>query len=179
MNREDIVEIMTEIMMDSDVDNDTKGATRRDMLLAGIAGIGAAFGAALIKIEPAAATPDSMKRAIHQVVGEAPVRKGKVTIDVPTLVENGNTVALAIEVESPMTKDDYVKAIHVFNEKNPLPNVISARLGPRAGRARIATRFRLADTQTIVAVAELSDGSFWSASADVIVTLAACLESLD
>jgi sulfur-oxidizing protein SoxY len=113
------------------------------------------------------------------VVGEAPVRKGKVTIDVPALVENGNTVALAIEVDSPMTEQDHVKAIHVFNEKNPLPNVISARLSPHAGRARIATRFRLADTQTIVAIAELSDGSFWSASADVIVTLQACLESLD
>ena len=160
-----------EIMME----NDVKGATRRDMLLAGIAGLGAT----LIKIEPAAATPDSMKRAIHQIVGEAPVRTGKVTIDVPTLVENGNTVALAVEVESPMTAQDYVKAIHVFNEKNPQPNVISAHLGPRAGRAKVATRFRLADTQTIVAVAEMSDGSFWSASADVIVTLAACLESLD
>jgi sulfur-oxidizing protein SoxY len=163
--------IMTELMMDRRM----RWATRREAMLAGIAGAGAA----LIKVEPAAATPDSMKRAIHQVVGEAPVRKGKVTIDVPTLVENGNTVALSIEVESPMTKDDHVKAIHVFNERNPLPNVISVHLGPRAGRAKVSTRFRLADTQTIVAVAELSDGSFWSASADVIVTLAACLESLD
>jgi sulfur-oxidizing protein SoxY len=162
---------MVEIMMD----NDIKGATRRDLLLAGIA----VFGATLIKIEPAAATPESMKRAIRQVVGEAPVRKGKVTIDVPALVENGNTVALAVEVESPMTAQDHVKAIHVFNEKNPQPNVISAHFGPRAGRAKISTRFRLADTQTVVAVAELSDGSFWSASVDVIVTLAACLESLD
>jgi sulfur-oxidizing protein SoxY len=162
---------MVEIMMDTDI----KRATRRDLLLAGMAGLGAV----LIKIEPAAATPESMKRAIRQVVGEAPVRKGKVTIDVPALVENGNTVALAVEVESPMTAQDHVKAIHVFNEKNPQPNVISARLGPRAGRAKISTRFRLADTQTVVAVAELSDGSFWSASVDVIVTLAACLESLD
>jgi sulfur-oxidizing protein SoxY len=156
------------------MDHDSKGATRRDMLLAGLAGLGAA----VIKVEPAAATPESMRRAIHQVVGEAPVRKGKVTIDVPPLVENGNTVALAIDVESPMTQQDHVKAIHVFNEKNPQPNIISARLGPRAGRARVSTRFRLADTQTIVAIAELSDGSFWSASADVIVTLAACLEDL-
>ena len=156
-----------------------KDATRRDLLIAGLAGLGAGLGAALIKVEPAAATPATMQRAIRQVVGEAPVRKGKVTIDVPALVENGNTVALAIEVDSPMTEQDHVKAIHVFNEKNPLPNVISARLSPHAGRARIATRFRLADTQTIVAIAELSDGSFWSASADVIVTLQACLESLD
>jgi sulfur-oxidizing protein SoxY len=152
-----------------------RGASRRDVLLAGIAGLGAT----VLKIEPAAATPETMQRAIRQIVGEAPVRKGKVTIDVPALVENGNTVALAIEVQSPMTAQDYVKTIHVFNEKNPLPNVISAHLGPHAGRAKVATRFRLADTQTIVAIAELSDGSFWSASADVIVTLAACLESLD
>jgi len=156
-----------------------KDATRRDVLVGGLAGLGAGLSAVLIKVEPAAATPATMQRAIRQVVGEAPVRKGKVTIDVPALVENGNTVALAIEVDSPMTEQDHVKAIHVFNEKNPLPNVISARLSPHAGRARIATRFRLADTQTIVAIAELSDGSFWSASADVIVTLQACLESLD
>ena len=156
-----------------------KDATRRDVLVGGLAGLGAGLSAVLIKVEPTAATPATMQRAIRQVVGEAPVRKGKVTIDVPALVENGNTVALAIEVDSPMTEQDHVKAIHVFNEKNPLPNVISARLSPHAGRARIATRFRLADTQTIVAIAELSDGSFWSASADVIVTLQACLESLD
>jgi len=156
-----------------------KDATRRDVLVGGLAGLGAGLGTVLIKVEPAAATPATMQRAIRQVVGEAPVRKGKVTIDVPALVENGNTVALAIEVDSPMTEQEHVKAIHVFNEKNPLPNVISARLSPRAGRARVATRFRLADTQTIVAIAELSDGSFWSASADVIVTLQACLESLD
>jgi sulfur-oxidizing protein SoxY len=152
-----------------------RGASRRDVLLAGIAGLGAT----VLMIEPAAATPETMQRAIRQIVGEAPVRKGKVSIDVPALVENGNTVALAIEVQSPMTAQDYVKAIHVLNEKNPQPNVISAHLGPHAGRAKVATRFRLADTQTIVAIAELSDGSFWSASADVIVTLAACLESLD
>jgi sulfur-oxidizing protein SoxY len=158
---------------------DRKGATRRDLLRAGVVGIGAGMGAALIKIEPAAATPETMQRAIRQVEGEAPIRKGKVTLDVPALVENGNSVALTIEVASPMTAKDYVKAIHVFNEKNPQPNVISVHLGPRAGRSKISTRFRLADTQTIVAIAELSDGTFWSASADVIVTLQACLENLD
>ena len=156
------------------MDNDTRGATRRDMLLAGMAGLGAT----LIRIEPAAATPESMKRAMQQVVGETPVRKGKVTIDVPTLVENGNTVALSIEVESPMTKDDYVKAIHVFNEKNPQPYVIAVHLGPSAGKAKIATRIRLADSQTLTAIAEMSDGTFWSATTDVVVTLAACVEGI-
>ena len=155
--------------------HDCSGATRRELLLTGAAGIGAM----LIRIEPAAATPETMQRAIRQVVGEAPVRKGKVTLDVPALVENGNSVGLTIEVASPMTAKDYVKAIHVFNEKNPLPNVVTAHLGPRAGRAKMTTRFRLADTQSITAIAEMSDGTFWSASADVIVTLQACLENLD
>jgi sulfur-oxidizing protein SoxY len=161
--------------MSASMGPDRTGATRRALLLGGAAGLGAM----LIRIEPAAATPEAMQRAIRQVVGEAPVRKGKVTLDVPALVENGNSVALTIEVESPMTAKDYVKAIHVLNEKNPLPNVVTAHLGPRAGRAKLTTRFRLADTQTITALAEMNDGTFWSATADVIVTLQACLESLD
>jgi sulfur-oxidizing protein SoxY len=144
------------------------------MLLAGLAGLGAA----LIKVEPAAATPESMRRAIHQVVGEASVRKGKVTIDVPPLVENGNTVPVTVSVDSPMTATDHVKAIHLFNEKNPQPNVIAAHLGPRAGKAALSTRIKLADAQKIIAVAQLSDGSFWSDEADVIVTIAACVEDL-
>jgi sulfur-oxidizing protein SoxY len=152
----------------------TKVPTRREMLAAA-AGAGLA---ALVRAEPARATPASMKAAIRNVVGETPVKQGKVRIEVPPLVENGNTVALAIEVESPMTPANHVKAIHVFNELNPLPNVISARFGPRAGRARISTRFRLADTQTVVAIAEMNDGTFWQASADVVVTLQACLETL-
>ena len=75
-----------------------------------------------------------------------------------------------------MTPEDHVKSIHVFNEKNPQPNIGSFYLGPRAGRAQVSTRIRLADTQKIVAIAELTDGSFWSDSVDVIVTLAACTE---
>jgi sulfur-oxidizing protein SoxY len=93
-------------------------------------------------------------------------------------VENGNTVPMTVSVDSPMTAADHVKAIHVFTEKNPQPNVVSVRLGPRAGRADIATRIRLADTQECLAIAEMSDGSFWSDSAYVVVTLAACLEDL-
>ncbi len=155
------------------MENPIRGTTRRQLL-----GVIAGAGAAAIRIEPSNATPASMKAAIRNVVGEAQIKIGKVRIDVPPLVENGNTVSLSIDVESPMTSQDYVKAIHVFNELNPLPNVISAHIGPQAGRAKFSTRFRLADTQTVVAIAAMSDGSFWSASADVIVTLAACLETL-
>ena len=125
---------------------------------------------------PASATPEAMAEAIKKVVGDAAVTEGRVTLDLPPLIENGNTVPLVVSVQSPMTVADRVKAIHVFNEKNPQPNVFSARLSARNGRATIGTRIKLGDSQKIVAIAETSDGRFWSASADVIVTLAACLE---
>jgi sulfur-oxidizing protein SoxY len=149
--------------------------TRRAVLAS--AGAAGALGAVpLLLVRPAKATPEKMQAAIKSVIGEAPVKKGKVTLDIPPLVENGNTVAMSVTVESPMSATDRVKVVHVFNEKNPQPNVIDAHFGPRAARAAFSTRIRLADTQTLVAIAEMSDGSFWSDSIDVIVTLAACLE---
>ena len=137
--------------------------------------------AAVITVLPLAsarATPESMAAAIREVTGSRAVRQGRVNLDLPPLIENGNTVPLSVSVESPMTDADHVKAIHVFNEKNPQPHVFTASLGPRNGKAMIGTRIKLGDSQKIVAIAETSKGEFWSASADVIVTLAACLEDL-
>ena len=122
------------------------------------------------------ATPAGMQAAMRKTLGGATPRPGKVRLEIAPLVDNGNAVPLTVTVDSPMTPQDHVKAIHVFTERNPQPNVLSARLGPRAGRAAVSTRMRLADTQTVHAIAELSDGSFWSGSADVVVTVAACLE---
>ena len=131
-----------------------------------------------LTIRPAQATPAMMQDAVRSVIGETPVTKGKVKLDLPPLVENGNSVPCTVSVDSPMTATDYVKAIHVFNEKNPQPYVISVQLGPRAGRASFSTRIRLADTQTVTAIAEMSDGTCWSDDIDVIVTLAACIEEV-
>jgi sulfur-oxidizing protein SoxY len=148
--------------------------TRRTLLV-GAAGV-AACGVPLVLTRRAAATPEMMKAAIHRLIGESPVRKGRVTLDIPPLVENGNTIAMSVAVDSPMTADDHVKAIHVFNEKNPQPDIISVHFGPRAGKAAFSTRIRLADSQNVVAIAEMSDGSLWSDTVEVIVTIAACLE---
>jgi sulfur-oxidizing protein SoxY len=145
--------------------------SRRELLLAAGAGL-----ASLVVVRPARATPEAMQEAIRKVAGPARINRGRVKLELPPLVENGNVVPLAVGVESPMTEADHVRAIHVFTERNPQPEVLSVRLGPRAGRARVATRIRLAHTQTVVAIGELSDGSWWSDSADVVVTLAACLE---
>ena len=145
----------------------------------GLAGSTAVLGAIpIVTLRPVEATPAMLATAIRNVVGEAPVRTGKVKLDVPPLVENGNTVPMTVSVSNPMTSDDYVKSIHVFNEKNPQPNVGNFYLGPHAGRAQISTRIRLADSQKIVAIARLSDDSFWSATVDVVVTLAACTEEV-
>jgi sulfur-oxidizing protein SoxY len=142
----------------------------RRLFLAGTAAV------VLVPLSPTTATPDAMAEAIRKIVGTATPTEGRVKLDVPPLVENGSTVPLTVSVDSPMTEADHVKAIHVFNEKNPQPNIFSARLGPRSGKAIVGTRIKLGDSQRIVAIVETSDGEFWSAGTDVIVTLAACLE---
>jgi sulfur-oxidizing protein SoxY len=149
--------------------------SRREFLI-GSAGIGLA---SALPVESGSATPAMLEEAIRNVIGEANLQTGKITLEVPPIVENGNTVPVTIIVDSPMSKADHVKAIHVFNEKNPQPHVISITLGPRAGKARIATRIKLADTQRIVGIAEMSDGSFWTGEANVIVTIAACVEDVN
>jgi sulfur-oxidizing protein SoxY len=139
-----------------------------------------AGGAAMLAVtlRTAEATPAMLASAIRNVVGTATVKTGKVKLEVPPLVENGNTVPMTVSVESPMSPEDHVKSIHVFNEKNPQPNIGNFYLSPQAGRAQVSTRIRLADSQKVVAIAKLSDGTFWSASVDVVVTLAACTDEV-
>ncbi len=124
----------------------------------------------------AEASPESAAAAMRAVLGDAPLREGKVKLDIPPIAENGNSVPLTVSVESPMTAAEHVRSIHIFAEENPLPNVAHFYLGPRAGRAQVSTRIRLFKSQHIVAVAGLSDGSFWSAKAEIVITLAACIE---
>ena len=148
------------------------GLTRRRLV--GAAGLLCVLPSAAVQ-----ATPETMKAAIDAVVAGRPVRKGRVTLDIQPLVDNGNTVPMRVTVDSAMDGADRVRAIHVFNERNPQPHVLSAKFGPAAGRAEIATRIKLGDSQQVVAVAEMADGSLWSASVDVIVTIAACIEGLE
>ncbi len=150
--------------------------TRRDVLHLALS-LAAGPLALTVRSDRASATPSAMTAAIRAFLGEAQARPGRVKLDIPPLVENGNSVPLAVTVESLMTPANHVRRIAVFNEKNPQPNVTTFHLTPRSGRAHVTTRIRLADSQAIVAIAELSDGTFWSAQADVIVTLAACIES--
>jgi sulfur-oxidizing protein SoxY len=137
--------------------------------LASVAGLFSGIGTSL------AASAD-VDAAVRKITGGTAVRKGRVKLEVPPLIENGNSVVITVSVESPMSAAEHVKAIHVFAPANPLPNVVSVYLGPRAGRARFTARVRVANSQILLAVAQLSDGSFWSDAVEVIVTLPACGE---
>ena len=154
--------------------------TRREFLVAaggGIAAMQAATHAgAQLPPNVAALRKAALEEAIRRFTGGAQVRTGRVKLDVPPLVENGNSVPMTVRVDSPMTLTDHVRVIHVFTEKNPQPNVITAHLGPRAGRAVVSVRARIADTGQVIAIAQMSDGSYWSDSAQPVVTLSACLE---
>jgi sulfur-oxidizing protein SoxY len=143
---------------------------RRELLQFGLAAGG------LLLVRPARATSFEMQSAIADYASGAAVKPGKVKFDIPPLVENGNGVPVTISVDSPMTVAEHVTGIAVFNERNPQRDVVRFTLGPRAGRAVVSTRIRLATSQQLVAVARLSDGTFWSQGVDVLVTLAACLE---
>ena len=152
--------------------------TRRDFLLlsataaAGVAGLAEAQLAPNIQAQRKAA----LEEAIRKATGGAELKKGRVALDVPPLIDNGNSVPITVKVESPMTPEDHVKAIHLFTEKNPQPYIMNAHLGPRAGRASITTRARIADSGRVIAVAQMSDGSCWTDEVSVVVTLSACLE---
>lgn len=129
-----------------------------------------------VVLRPAAAQAGELAAAVAAYTQGAPVRAGKVKLDVAELVDNGNVVPITATVDSPMTAADHVKSIAVFNEKNPQRDVARFTLGPRAGKAAVTTRIRLATSQQLVAVVQMSDGSYWSHTVNVIVTLAACIE---
>jgi sulfur-oxidizing protein SoxY len=133
-------------------------------------------GLALLAVAPARATPEAMRAAMQAFAGGAEPRPGRVRLEMPTLVENGNAVPTTVIVDSPMTAADHVVEIALFNERNPLPDIARFTLGPRCGQAWVSTRIRLGDTQSVHALARMNDGSVWSTSAELIVTLPACIE---
>ena len=121
-------------------------------------------------------TLESKLVGVRELAAGAPIRIGRVDLELPALSDNGNSVALRLAVASPMSENDYVRSIHLFAERNPRQNVANFYLGPYSGRAEIATRMRLAGSQRVIAIARMNDGSLWAATADVVVTLSACLD---
>jgi sulfur-oxidizing protein SoxY len=148
--------------------------SRRTMLRQlGVAGL-------LLTLWPAApgATPEAVQQAIRQRIGAREPHPGGMTLTLPKIAETGNSVPLTVTVDSPMTPADHVLRLHVFVPGNPEPVASTYHLGTRAGRAQISTQIRLARTQTVLALAEMSDGSVRSDAASLVVTLGACIDEL-
>ncbi len=137
----------------------------------------AAGGALLITLRPAHAADAQLEETVTAWAGSTTPRSGRITIDVAPLVDNGNAVPITLRIDSPMSAADHVREIALFNERNPQRDIARWQLGPANGRAEVSTRIRLATSQQLAALARLSDGSVWQQRVDVIVTLAACVES--
>lgn len=146
------------------------GVSRRTV----IAGASVSLLALLIAPHIALADAQAVDEELKKLFGGKPIAEGKVKLDVPQIAENGLVVPLNVEVESPMTEADYVKSVHVFADGNPAPHLITYRFTPAGGRASASNRIRLAKTQNIIAVAEMSDGSLHMAKAEVKVTIGGC-----
>jgi sulfur-oxidizing protein SoxY len=144
--------------------------TRRETLaLAATASL-----AAFLAPKMAMADEQAVAAEIKKLYGDKKFDSGKIKLDVPEIAENGLVVPVNVEVESPMTDQDYVKAVHVFADGNPFPGVVSYRFTPACGKAAASTRMRLAQTQNIICIAEMSDGKLYMAKGNVKVTIGGC-----
>jgi sulfur-oxidizing protein SoxY len=114
------------------------------------------------------------EQVVKKIMGDAKPSDGKITIELPEIAENGNTVPFSIAVDSPMTEKDYVKAIHVIATSNPQPGVATFRFSLLSGKAAVTSRMRLQRTQDVIAIAELSDGRFLMGKHGVKVTIGGC-----
>lgn len=133
-----------------------------------------ALAAAAIAPKLAFADEKTVAAEIKKLYGDKPIASGKIKLDVPEIAENGLVVPINVEIESPMTETDYVKAVHIFAEGNPQPGVVSYQFTPACGKASAATRMRLAQTQDIICVAEMSNGALHTAKANIKVTIGGC-----
>ena len=120
---------------------------------------------------------EGLQPLVRKITGGAPLQEGRVTLDIPHLSDNGHSVPLKINVASPMSEREYVRAIHVLSERNPRPVMAVFHLNPQSGRAEVSTRVRLNGAQHLLVIAAMSDGSYWASSAEVIVTETACLDA--
>ena len=115
-----------------------------------------------------------VKAALDKLYSGKAMAAGQIKLDLPQIAENGLVVPVTIDVESPMTEQDYVKAVHVFADGNPLPGIVSYRFTPACGKASASTRMRLAQTQNIICIAEMSNGNLHMAKSVVKVTIGGC-----
>jgi len=120
------------------------------------------------------ASASAVEAEVKKLFGDKAIGSGKIKLDAPQIAENGLVVPITVDVESPMTDADYVKAIHVFADGNPLPGVVTYRFTPASGKAAVSFRMRLAQTQNVVCLAEMSNGSVVMTKSEIKVTIGGC-----
>lgn len=148
--------------------------TRREALMLAAGATIVAAGGVVLSLNPAHADSAMLAEAIKKMIGDKSPQEGKIELELPQIAENGNTVPVGVTVDSPMTSDNYVKSVHLFADGNPRPEIASVHFTDMSGKAQASTRIRLARTQNIVAVAEMSDGSVYKAAKEVKVTIGGC-----
>jgi sulfur-oxidizing protein SoxY len=105
--------------------------------------------------------PTNIRAVLKTLIGDVTPVEGKIVLDLTEVAENGNTIPYTVTVESPMSPGQYVKAVHLLAPANPFPQIASFFFTPASGRASVASRMRLAQTQEVMAIAEISDGTFF------------------
>jgi len=148
--------------------------SRREALLLAAGATMVAAGGVILNTSSAHADAKMVDEAVMKLIGDTKLVDGKITLDLPQIAENGNTVPIGVAVDSPMTADNYVKAVHLFADGNPTPAVASLYFTPMSGKAEASSRMRMAGTQNVIAVAEMSDGKVFRASQEVKVTIGGC-----
>ena len=148
--------------------------SRREALLLAAGATMVAAGGVILNTSSAHADAKMVDEAVMKLIGDTKLVDGKITLDLPQIAENGNTVPIGVAVDSPMTADNYVKAVHLFADGNLTPAVASLYFTPMSGKAEASSRMRMAGTQNVIAVAEMSDGKVFRASQEVKVTIGGC-----
>jgi sulfur-oxidizing protein SoxY len=129
------------------------GLTRRELFLATAAG----FASATI-VSPAKAS-DEAAELIKRLTGRSATASDRLHLVMPRTFPNGYTVPLNVDIDSPMTENDYVRYVRVVAPRNPLIEVATFHFVPQLSQPRVSTRIRLAEPQDILAFAELNDGT--------------------
>jgi sulfur-oxidizing protein SoxY len=114
--------------------------------------------------------------ALRLFVAGRPLRMERVTLDIPRIADNGNVIPVRLAVAGPFAPGAEVRSIHLFAEKNPVPQMAAFHFPAPVARVEVESRVRLAGTQQVAAVATLADGALLAATADVIVTISACID---
>ncbi len=117
---------------------------------------------------------DLLKKRIDDIIKGANASESNIVLDVPEIAENGNQVKVNFEIDSPMSKENYIKQVYILADGNPAPDVAKFSFTPEMGACSATTRMRLSKTQNVYLIAESNTGKFSMTRSKVKVTIGGC-----